>query len=693
MPVEPKVQIRALGASEALKVLQGLERRLTEAGKAARQAAQEQDKAARAAAEAQKKAAREAERAAAQQAAAAQKAANAKAKASQQAAAAAERAQAEIERTAKREAERWRQLAVESARVRARAEEEATRKAATEAAKRVAQAERSAASEVKARQDAWRKAGGMLMAGTAAVVAGATVAAGTARSVAGVKDVRERITSANEFRERLIIATDQAGMSPEERERTQAQVLGASRATGKDIGELMSVLETGQAQFNNLRFFADHLTEIATIAKASGADTGEFAKALGFVQQAFGLTGDQAMEAAYLMKASADLGSVELKDFARDFSAAAGSFKLNTGMTGMAGVRQFLGAAQGVATGGFGSANSETRMTQAVAYLNRKEVRQKLKGIGIKNLGPNGTIDVASVIEQLSTNKKFGSATKRQEIFHDLQAREGIEALIEARRRVREGKTGAVDLNTIAAVNPEAGRAAVGRTMQAFQSEGFFQMQQEVARMQAETVENLRGYNDQVLAVAEASDKLESAFGRLSLWANSIAAAGVVGGAASLVGKVAGGGAGAAAAGAGGSALAKALPSVANAGTAIAGAGTAALAAGGTAVGAASAGMLGAFGSAGLLAGLAAGTLINEGSGWVSRDDKRISDRLAESLFEAFNSADARFQKGARIENLNDDGTKRLITVMQDSNRKLETIANNLRAQETKPQPARREPR
>lgn len=547
MPVEPKIQLRALGGSEALKILQGIDRKLGDVGKAAQKAAKEQERAAKVAQAEQKKVADAAQRAAAAQQKAAEKASAAHQKASAEAARAAERAQAKIERAAQKEAERWQRMAQESQLARIRALEKVTLAAQREAAKQAEIAKRTAAAEVKARQDALRKAGGLVTAGTAAVLAGATVAAGTARSISGVKDIRERITSGNEFRERLVLTTSQAGMSGQQREAVQGQVLSASTATGKDVGELMSVLETGQAQFNNLKFFADNLKEIATISKAAGADTGEFATALGFVQKAFDLSGEEAMEAAYLMKASADKGSVELKDFARDFASAAGGFKMSTGMTGMEGVRQFLGAAQGVATGGFGSAESSTRMTQAVGYLNREEVQKGLREeLGITDIRKNGKIDVATVIDQLGSNRKFAdSPTVRQKIFHDAQAREGIEALIEARRRVQEGRTGAVDLRSVAGVDATAGREAVATTMTSMQGEGFFQMQKEAARMQAETIENLKTYNDQILLVVGAADRLESSFGSLSQWASSIASIGVAGALTNLVtGRLGGGGGG-----------------------------------------------------------------------------------------------------------------------------------------------------
>lgn len=689
MPIQAKAEIVIKAGPEALKVLQGLKRETNEVAKAAQKAAKEEERAAKAAQKAQETAARATQKAQEAAARATQKAARETAKvqqkAAQDAAKAVEREQQKIERAALKEAERWQTLAQKSRDVRIRAQERATQAAQREAAKQIELAKKTAAAEAQARRDAVRKAGGLLMAGTAGALAGATVAAGTARGIAGIKDQRERITSANEFRERLVVATSDAKMNAQQRETVQGQVLAASTATGKDIGELMSVLETGQAQFNNLKFFADNLKEIAVIAKSANADTGDFAMALGSVQAAFGLTSEQAMEAGYLMKAAAASGSVELKDFARDFASAAGLFQSNTGQTGMEGVRQFLGASQATATGRFGSAESATRMTQAVSFLNRATVQKELKGkAGVdmkKILGPGGKMDVGKVLDALAGSKKFmSSAGLRQDIFSDAQAREGIMAMLTARQQVKEGRAGAIDFGTISKVNASEGREAVESTFATMQNEGFFKMQQLAAEAQADTVKNLEKYNADILLVAETSNRLEQAFGRLALWADAIAAVGVVGTLTNTLGKLAGGAAE-------GGALAKALPSVASAGGAVTGGATAALAAGSTAVGAASGAAIGGTVLAGGAIGYGIGTGINALSAMGRQDEKTWSDRIGDYLFESLNKNDARFQKGTTIDNAIGDSGKRLVTVMEANNRALERVEQGIRAVTMKPEP------
>lgn len=653
MAIQANAKIVIRGGPESLKTLQGIKRETTGASAAAKKAAQETErwqklaqKSMDARLKAEQRAAREAVRTA-------DTATKAKLKADREIARSAEKTARDLDRLAQREADRWQKMAQASANERIRQQKRVTEEAKREAAKQAAQATRLN----EDRRGMVRRAGGVVGAVAAGALAGGMVAAGTARSISGVKDVRERITSANEFRERLVIATNQAGMSPQDREAAQGKILGASVDTGKDIGELMSVLETGQAQFNNLKFFADNIGEIAKLSKAAGADTGEFATALGYAQQAFGLTGEEAMEAAYLMKASADKGSVELSNFARDFAASAGIFAMNTGQKGLSGVRSYLGTAQGVATGGFGSAESATRMERLVTDLNDVEVQKGLKGIGIKNISDkSGRIDIGSVISQLSGNKKFQNAGTRQGIFKEVRSLQAIEALVAAQQRVQSGKPGAVDYRTIAGVDAKDGRAATEAGFSAMQSEGFFKHQQEAARMQADTVENLETYNAQVLKVTETADRLEKAFGTLSLWANSVAAAGIVGAGTSLVGKLAGG------APSTGGALAKAVPSLAKAGGSMANAGVGALALGSTAVSlGTSAGLALAGGAvlAGGALGYGVGSAINEGTEALT--GKSASDRLADIMFQLVH------------------GNEKLIRVTEESNRKLAQLDQTTR--------------
>lgn len=669
MTIEAIAKVVVQGISEALKATQGITRATRESNKVGQEQAKASAAANKQAIAEHKERIKQQEKlaAAAAKTAAAQR--NASVKATREANAAAAAAEKEQERLATKQADYWAKLAQKSADQRIRQEERVTKAAIREAAKQAKAAEATAAKQKKERDDTFRRVGGAVGAVAAGALAGGMAAVGTARAVGGYKSVADRVTSANEFRERLVGVTSAAHMTPEEREATQAKVLDASKATGKDQGELLGVLETGHGQFNDLKFFADNIKEIATIAKVANADTGDFAKAIGSVKQAFGLTGDEAIQAAYLMKASADQGSVELKDFARDFAASAGIFAQNTKQKGIGGVRQFLGTAQGIATGQFGSAESSTRLERFIADINDVGVRKELGKIGINNVSDaSGKVDVGALLDKLGNSSKFKSAAVRQGIFKETRSLQGVEALIAARERE---KTGGVGFRTIAGVDEAAGRSAVQTGFDALSQEGFFKMQQLAAQQQADVTTNLEKYNKQVLAVLEVSGKLEAAFGSLALWANAIATSAVVGGVAKLaLGNMKGAGGGVAEA-ASGSLTGMAINSLKTTGA------LGAIAAGG---GAAGAGVMLGGGLLAAGAGYAVGSALNDATSGYRDDKQSLSDLLAgalEQIAAGGLGGDAKSRIGATITNEN-GGTRQIVAV-------LEKIDSGLRAQSDKP--------
>jgi hypothetical protein len=645
--IEATAKITMVGASEALKSLQGVTRETSAAGKAAKAAADTQVAAAKKTTEAQKDVAR-----------------------------GADKSGREIERTAEREAERWQRLAQESAKVRMAEQAKVTRAAEREAAKQIRNAERTAAAEVKAKRETLRQIGGLMATAGASTAAGIGVAVSTARGATGHRSLEERIAAGNDFRERLFSVTGAAGQTAEQREATQSKIIEASKATGKDQGELLGVVETGHAQFGELQFFADNIKEIATIAKVANADTGEFAKAIGSVKQAFNLTGEEAIQAGYLMSASADKGSVELKDFARDFAASAGIFSMNTGQKGIGGVRQFLGASQGIATGQFGSAESATRLERFITDVNDVKVRKELKGIGINNVADSsGKVDVGKLLDQLGNNSKFKSAATRQKIFTETRSLQAVESLLAARERE---KTGGVGFKTIAGVSEEAGRAAISGGFASLSQEGFFKNQVAAAEMQADTMSHLDEMNTQLGAVSGAADTLEKSFGALSIWASSIAAMGVTSVlSAAIQGKLFGGAET-------GGLLGKAAGAV--------GSGVSALGATGALGSVAAAGGLagGAVMAGGALVAGAAGYAVGEGINMATsalRDDKRsLSDMLADWMSSVTGQNEALDRIGGKRVNAQ-GGTSEIVAV-------LKTIDAGIRANAAKPTAgAPREPR
>jgi hypothetical protein len=657
--IEATAKITLIGASEALKSLQGVTRETGAAGKAAKSAADTQAAAAKKAAAAQEAAAKKAAQA---QEAAAKKAADASIKEGERWAKAAQQSAMVRMRAQEKEAQAAKRIQEEAARVAARELAKVTEAAAREAAKQKRLAEKTAAAEAKARRETLRQVGGLMVTAGSGLAAGIGVAVSTARG--GSKSVQERIAAGNEFRERLFSVTGAAGQTAEQREATQGKIIEASKATGKDQSELLGVVETGHAQFGDLQFFADNIKEIATIAKVANADTGEFAKAIGSVKQAFNLTGEEAIQAGYLMSASADKGSVELKDFARDFAASSAIFSMNTGQKGIGGVRQFLGTAQGIATGQFGSAESSTRLERFITDINDVGVRKNLGKIGVKNISDaSGKVDMGKLLDQLGNNSKFKSAAVRQGIFTETRSLQAIEALLAAREREKTGGTG---YKTIAGVSEEAGRAAVGGGFAALQGEGFFKNQVAAAEMQADTMSHLDEMNTQLGAVSGAADTLEKSFGALSIWASSIAAMGVTSVlSAAIQGKLFGGAET-------GGLLGKAAGAVGGAAGASASALSATAAAGGLAGGAVMAGGALVAGAA----GYALGEGINAGTSALRDDKQSLSDLLAGVLEQLASGGlgDAKSRIGATITNEN-GGTRQIVGALNEINAGLKAAA------------------
>lgn len=397
-------------------------------------------------------------------------------------------------------------------------------------AQREVDAERkSLATRKKEWQNFWKATRGVAGGIVGGALAGGAVAANTARGLAGVQDIGSRVQTANDFRERLIVTASQAGLSSPEREQAQAQILSTSQRTGVDATQLLGVLEQGQARFNDLRFFADNLDKIATTAKASGADAQELAQAMGYVRQAFGLTADESKQALDLMVAAAAKGSIEVKDFARDFAPVAGLFAQSTGSKGLEGARQFFGTSQAAGTLGAGSAETATMVERLVQSLGEVDVRKKLKSVA--GIDVNGK-SMQEIIAAMADSKRFNQIGSREQIFGkgDIITGKAITSLMSAYRR-HKGDPNAVDIGSIAGVNASDGAAQTAKNFGELQASGVLSPQQEAARMQADTIANLKTYNDQIVAVAKASNDLQIKFGdagrAVELWSGSLAATGL----------------------------------------------------------------------------------------------------------------------------------------------------------------------
>jgi hypothetical protein len=633
--IEATAKITLVGASEALKSLQGVTRETGAAGKAAKGAAEVQAAAAKKAAAAQQDVARSADK-----------------------------SKRDIERSAQRTADAEKRLAQETAKAHIAEMAKVTQAAEREAAKQRRTAEKTAAAEVKAKRETLRQIGGLMATAGAGLAAGIGTAVATSRT--GSKSLQERIAAGNDFTERLVRVSSSAGLTSEESAGVQAKIIAASKSTGIDAGELLGSAETGQGQFGNLRWFADNIEEIGRISKASGADVKTLSASIGFANQAFELTGEQAKETGYALKAAADVGSVELSDLANAFAPVAGIYAMTTNQKGVKGRNQFLGMAETLNTAGFGAEGSAVRGTALLSAVSAKDTQDKLKAIGVKGfVGKDGSIDLSSLIKQLASNKKFQSADVRQKIFTEQRGQQGIEALVAARKRVKAGVAGAVDLDSFN-LDTAAAKAKVDAGMDAMKDKGFFKNQVAAAEMQAHTIEHLEEMNTQLGFVSGAADTLEKSFGALSIWASSIAALGVTSVlSAAIQGKLFGG-----AAAAEGGLLGKAAGAVGGA------FGTLGGAMGGTLAAASGATIAGGVALAGGV-GVAAGMGFNAASSWL-RDDKRsLSDMLADAMSRATGQNEALDRIGGTRVNAQ-GGTSEIVAV-------LKTIDAGIRANAAKP--------
>jgi len=503
MAIEAKARIVVEGGSEALKELQGVQRATRAAGERSKRTGSEQERAAAKAAKAYEQQAREAEKAAKQ-------AGTAQEREAKKAAAAIARIEAKKARDFEREARRQ------------------TRIAEREGAKQVRDAEKTAKAKEKANRDALRSAGRFVAGATGAVVAGGIAAAAVARGVVGQDSAAERVKRGNVFRQSLIISAGQANLTSSRRDEIQGALLQTSDKTGIEPVELAAGLESAQKQFNAFEDFAGIMDDIAVTAKSSGTPVQELVRAMGFMRQAFGLTKDETVEAMNLMVAAASKGSIEVSDFAASFAPVAGIFAEETRQKGVGGVRQFLGTAQGIGTLGAGADISATMMERFVSALNDDATRKKLKRIGIDTLKSSPQ----EVIEKLATSPKFTTASQRQKIFTEVRASKAVTALVSAQQRVAADRaagvdSGAVDLASIAGVDAQSGADLTQKLFEELSKSGTLETEREVIKMQTETIRHLGDYNDQILLVLRASNKLETAFGSLSLWASSIATVGV----------------------------------------------------------------------------------------------------------------------------------------------------------------------
>ncbi len=514
---DKQVRIRITGGGDIIKQLEGAAGAADKLTAAEKRAAKEAEKLAKEQIKASQKAAAEAEKAAKH----AEKVKTAEAR----------KAAAELKRIAEKEAAETKRLQDREIAEHARYQRKLTEQHRAEAVKRHQLEQQSiAARSVEARRT-WRKVGGFVGAGVMGAVAGGASAANTARGIVGVQDLPTRIQNANEMKQSLILTAADAGLTPQERAAAEANVNKAAMGSATAPSDLVAGLGEAHSRFNSFRMFNDNLPQLSKIAKAQDTSFPDFVTALGSVQNAFGLQSEQLVEAANIMIAASEKGSLNFKQFATAMAPQMGTFAANTGQTDIEGLRQFVGVMQTAATRQGGAEDASVRGSQAITYLNRPETAAALTDIGVQIRGADGKIDVGSVIEQLATNKDFQTPMQQASIFKDAQAREGIQTLIMQRNKALSDPN-VVDYAGMTRVDAGAGAANTTNKLAALEESGLMGLQRQAVDMQVHVNENLKDYNDQLLAVTKMTNEFERAMGTtVSLWGRDVG----IGGATSMI--------------------------------------------------------------------------------------------------------------------------------------------------------------
>lgn len=395
------------------------------------------------------------------------------------------------------------------------------------------QEQKSVATRKKLWQEAVRSARGIAGGIIGGAIAGGAVVASQGRSMAGVADVRSRVEKANDTQRRLIVLGGDAKLDGKGVAAMRDQVNATSQQYGIDPEKLVAGLEDAHGRFNLLQSALANLGEYTKTATAKGIDFGDLVNMMGSAKSAYGLKDEEMPAAMATLISGASVGAIGAKDLAGTMASGMGSHAMASGQKGLEGVRQFSGLAQGIGTGQFGAAETETRMNRLMDELNDVGTAKKLRAIGVKVRNKDGQIDVGSVVDQLAANKQFQNAGVRQGIFKEIRGRQGIETLIAAKGRSDRGEAGAVDFKSVHDVSAQEGTDSVNSAMGMMESSGLLDAGREAARMQADTLNNLKFYNDQVVAVAKTTNDLQTAVGDVGrfaeLWGGAMAATGAGG--------------------------------------------------------------------------------------------------------------------------------------------------------------------
>ena len=255
-----------------------------------------------------------------------------------------------------------------------------------------------------------QKQAGSLKGSMLKLGAGLGLGFGAASLVKGVMNVDAAIT-------RLVIAS---GKGPEAIGKLRAQVLAASRSTGKSTSDLVAGMHKIVEITGDYDLAAGSVEALGRVSNATGANIEDIAAAAAELGQKMQIKPEGIERVFNILATQGKAGSFELRNMAAGFPSLLSSLAAFN-VQGEGGIRTF-GAFLQIARRGFGSAEQTvTGVTALMATLRKADVQKRLGGLGIKNVGSTNPVETLMKL----VAKTGGNATKIAQVLggrHEAQA-------------------------------------------------------------------------------------------------------------------------------------------------------------------------------------------------------------------------------------------------------------------------------
>lgn len=225
-------------------------------------------------------------------------------------------------------------------------------------------------------------------------VQGGMALVGRGQALAGVGTLDERLSVAGRFRRQMIITSNEARVSAEERIKIEEMMLQTSEKLGISILDLSGALANAQQKFDQFRATAEVLPDLAKFAVGKGLPITDVVDAIGSISRALDLTSvedpskmdpEKQRKALDLIIASSEKGSIESGAVARDIAPLAAPFAMQTGRAGLDGLAELLALAQTLGQSQPGqSGEVATQIEQMLVRFSDADTQKRFKSIGIE---------------------------------------------------------------------------------------------------------------------------------------------------------------------------------------------------------------------------------------------------------------------------------------------------------------------